>query len=79
MIHYGTKAQLLVKYINIHHYIYINRDRAKSQVRPEGDWQASILDLANQRAIRAGVRDAASNHKEADRHACRCTVLLQEK
>ena len=47
----------------------MDHDRAESQLHKEGDRQASIRDLANQGAIRAGVRLGSSYHKEANQHA----------
>ena len=45
-------------------------DRAKSQLRKEGDRQASIRYLADQGAGGARVRVAASDHQEAEPNAC---------
>ncbi len=50
-----------------------NHDRAESQVRHQGDWQAPIRDLAGQGPGRTGVRTAAHYHQEAAQHARGCT------
>ncbi len=47
--------------------------RAESQVCPKRGRQALIRDLEDQRTVSAGVRPAASDHKEACRNACGCT------
>ena len=39
------------------------------KVRHQGDRQASVRDLADKRAGRAGVRFAAPHHQEAGQHA----------
>ena len=46
-----------------------SHDKAKSQVRKQGDRQTPIRDLEGQGASRAGVRAAAPDHQEAGQHA----------
>ena len=49
-----------------------NHDRAESQVRHQGDRQASLRDLAGQGPGGARVRAAAPHHQEARQHARGC-------